>query len=344
VSNAGRPQAPPCRVWIYRQRHLKGPPKPPYGELGYDAVLVGTSIMSTPLTPARPGRPGRGRSAGEVMAMTDRAPFFKVCGLTRAQDVAACLDAGAAMTGFIFAARSPRRVTPEQARALPAAKALRVGVFVEQSPDEVLRIMDAAGLDLAQLHGGQDAAFCRAVGPDRVIKALWPEKLGSPRAIEIEMARFAPVCRFFLLDAGTSGGGHGRSMISPLVTGLHAPRPWLLAGGLGPENLGGPECDRADGLDLNSGLEKAPGGERPRRHRPRRGYPGRSMAARRPRMKRGRKGGGKIQGGNFLKKVPSWTLPQKLSAGLPCDASGRREGDTKTNMKATQTQQGANTI
>ncbi len=192
--------------------------------------------------------------------MTDRAPFFKVCGLTRAQDVAACLDAGAAMTGFIFAARSPRRVTPEQARALPAAKALRVGVFVEQSPDEVLRIMDAAGLDLAQLHGGQDAAFCRAVGPDRVIKALWPEKLGSPRAIEIEMARFAPVCRFFLLDAGTSGGGHGRSMDFSLVTGLHAPRPWLLAGGLGPANLEAAlNATAPDGLDLNSGLEKAPG-------------------------------------------------------------------------------------
>ncbi|QLA18791.1 phosphoribosylanthranilate isomerase [Desulfolutivibrio sulfoxidireducens] len=188
------------------------------------------------------------------------APFFKVCGLTRPQDVTACLAAGAAMTGFIFAAKSPRRISPQAARDLPAAKALRVGVFVEQTPDEVLRIMDQAELDLAQLHGGQDVAFCRAVGPDRVIKALWPEKLGSPQAIQDAMDRFAPVCRFFLLDAGTSGGGHGRSMDFSLVAGLHAPRPWLLAGGLGPHNLEAAlDAAAPDGLDLNSGLETAPG-------------------------------------------------------------------------------------
>ncbi|MFZ5811919.1 MAG: phosphoribosylanthranilate isomerase [Thermodesulfobacteriota bacterium] len=192
--------------------------------------------------------------------MIGRTPFFKVCGLTRPDDVAACLDAGAAMTGFIFAAKSPRRITPRAARDLPAAKALRVGVFVEQTPDEVLRIMDAAGLDLAQLHGGQDEAFCRAVGPDRVIKALWPEKLGSPRAVEEEMGRFAPVCRFFLLDAGTSGGGHGRAMDFSLVAGLESPRPWLLAGGLGPANIEAAlDAAAPDGLDLNSGLERAPG-------------------------------------------------------------------------------------
>lgn len=192
--------------------------------------------------------------------MIHRTPFFKVCGLTRAEDVTACLDAGAAMTGFIFAAKSPRRISPEAARTLPAGDALRVGVFVEQTPDEVLRIMDAAGLDLAQLHGGQDAAFCRAVGPDRVIKALWPEKLGSPRAVGEEMDRFAPVCRFFLLDAGTSGGGHGRAMDFSLAAGLKSPRPWLLAGGLGPANLEAAlNAAAPDGVDLNSGLETAPG-------------------------------------------------------------------------------------
>lgn len=192
--------------------------------------------------------------------MTSAPPFFKVCGLTRPGDVTACLDAGAAMTGFIFAAKSPRRVTPEQALGLPRGKALRVGVFVEQDVAEVVRVMDAAELDLAQLHGGQDAAFCRAVGPGRVIKALWPEKLAARDALQAELERFAESCAFFLLDAGTSGGGHGRSMDFSLVAGLASPRPWLLAGGLGPHNLQAAlDAAAPDGLDLNSGLETSPG-------------------------------------------------------------------------------------
>ncbi|KUG29828.1 phosphoribosylanthranilate isomerase [hydrocarbon metagenome] len=187
-------------------------------------------------------------------------PFFKVCGLTRPGDVTACLDAGAAMTGFIFAAKSPRRVTPEQALGLPRGDAYRVGVFVEQSVEEVVRIMDAAELDLAQLHGRQNEAFCRAVGPGRVIKALWPEKLRSREALQKALDRFAESCAFFLLDAGTSGGGHGRSMDFSLVAGLDMPRPWLLAGGLGPHNLEAAlDAAAPDGLDLNSGLETSPG-------------------------------------------------------------------------------------
>lgn len=192
--------------------------------------------------------------------MIPRTPFFKVCGLTRPGDVAACLDAGAAMTGFIFAAKSPRRITPVAARALPRGDAYRVGVFVEQTVDEVLSIMDEAELDLAQLHGGQDPAFCEAVGPERVIKALWPEKLASTRVLQKELDRFAEACAFFLLDAGISGGGHGRSMDFSLVAGIVAPQPWLLAGGLGPHNMEAALITAEPaGLDLNSGLETAPG-------------------------------------------------------------------------------------
>jgi len=192
--------------------------------------------------------------------MISRFPFFKVCGLTRPDDVTACLAAGAAMTGFIFAAKSPRRVSPEAALALPRGDAYRVGVFVEQSVEEVLRIMDEAELDLAQLHGRHNEAFCQAVGPERVIKALWPEKLGSPQAVQKAMDRFAPVCSFFVLDAGTSGGGHGRSMDFSLVAGIESPHPWLLAGGLGPHNLEAAlDAAAPHGLDLNSGLETAPG-------------------------------------------------------------------------------------
>jgi len=188
------------------------------------------------------------------------ALLVKVCGMTRAEDVLGCTEAGADFLGFIFAAKSPRRLTPAQAAALPRTSAKRVGVFVEQTLPEVLAIMAEADLDLAQLHGGQDVDFCRAVGPDRVIRAFWPQKHPDLGSLAAEMAPFAGAARFALLDAGTAGGGHGKSLDFSALAELSPPMPWLLAGGLGPDNLA--EAVRLaapHGVDLNSGVESSPG-------------------------------------------------------------------------------------
>jgi phosphoribosylanthranilate isomerase len=187
-------------------------------------------------------------------------PLVKVCGMTRSVDVRACRDLGVDLIGFIFHPKSPRCVEPSFAAGVPRGGPLKVGVFVDQSADEVNRIMDLAGLDLAQLHGGQDAEFCRAVGPERVLKALWPESLGSARALEAEAARFAGCCRALLLDAGKSGGGHGRPMDFTILQHAVLKKDWFLAGGLGPETLSAAlaACSPS-GLDCNSGVEDAPG-------------------------------------------------------------------------------------
>lgn len=191
--------------------------------------------------------------------------MVKVCGITRREDARACAEAGADLLGFIFHPASPRFVRPDFPAGLTAAdkgRARTVGVFVKQSADEVRQIMDNAGLDLAQLHGGQDPEFCRDVGPERVVKVFWPERYASLTDLEADMARFAD-CALFLLDAGTSGGGHGKSLNSSALSGLKSSRSWLLAGGLGPDNLRDAldACASAslEGVDLNSGVESAPG-------------------------------------------------------------------------------------
>lgn len=80
------------------------------------------------------------------------------------------------------------------------------------------------------------------------------------------MAIFAPHCGLFLLDAGQSGGGSGHTLRWRALQGLHAPRPWLLAGGLSPDNMESALAECApDGLDLNSGLETTPGVKDPAR-------------------------------------------------------------------------------
>lgn len=191
----------------------------------------------------------------------------KVCGLTRSEDVALCHSLGAAFTGFIFVPSSPRFVLPRVVAALPGGPALRVGVFAGMDRDAVRRTARSARLDMIQLHGGENVDFCRAMGPERVIKVLWPEAL-SPEALALELERFAPVCAYFLLDAGTSGGGSGGSLSLAGLCRTAFPRPWLLAGGLGPATLV-PALDAfapgfgPDGADMNSALESAPGVKNP---------------------------------------------------------------------------------
>ena len=189
-----------------------------------------------------------------------RRLLVKVCGMTRQEDADASRNLGADLLGFIFHAPSPRNVAPEQAAAIATPGVLRVGVFVRQDPDEVRRIMEAARLDLAQLAGNQDPDFCRAVGPERVVRVFFPERLAGRAELEAELARFAGCKRYALLDAGASAGGSGRSLPFASPAGIRPPAPWLLAGGLSAANL--PEalaqCTPA-GVDLNSGVEGAPG-------------------------------------------------------------------------------------
>lgn len=186
--------------------------------------------------------------------------IVKICGLTRPEDVTGSAAAGADLTGFIFAAKSPRCLTPGQAAALPRTTAKRVGVFVEQSLAEILAIMDAAELDLAQLHGDQSPDVCRAIGPQRVIRTFWPGRYPDTASLAAAVAPFAGAIRYALLDAGTSSGGHGQPLDFQVLAELSLPMPWLLAGGLGPDNVAqAVRLARPGGVDLNSGVETSPG-------------------------------------------------------------------------------------
>lgn len=191
--------------------------------------------------------------------------LVKVCGLTSEHDLKFCQDMGVDLTGFIFHPGSPRNIQPEVTGTWKKKNEIRVGVFVDQGLEEILEIIDLAGLDLVQLHGGQGPHVCQALGAHRVIRVFWPERFDNARDFQVEIDRFRDVCRYFLFDAGTRSGGHGRAVSVSWLDRIRSFRPFFLAGGLGPENIAGLPLTAMTGLDLNSGVEMSPGRKDPQK-------------------------------------------------------------------------------
>jgi Phosphoribosylanthranilate isomerase len=125
--------------------------------------------------------------------------IVKVCGMTRPEDVEFCDGLGIDLLGFIFHAPSPRGVAPGWVATQKPRRSLKTGVFVRQGVDEIGNIAREAGLDLLQLHGGHTPEQCRALGPERVIKVLWPKRYATAELLLADMELFAPVCRAILL-------------------------------------------------------------------------------------------------------------------------------------------------
>lgn len=193
--------------------------------------------------------------------------FFKVCGMTRQKDLDTASGLGFAIAGFIFHPKSPRNAAPSQVRALDTGRMLRAGVFVEQGAAEILETVEAAHLDLVQVHGKQDAACLKELaghlGRERILRAAWPETYAARGELLAFMEACAQYCGMVLLDAGKGGGGHGTGIPAGMIQDLACTLPWVLAGGLNRDSLdfvqAMPEKARPAGLDFNSGLESAPG-------------------------------------------------------------------------------------
>ncbi len=186
--------------------------------------------------------------------------LVKICGMTTNEDAAMCEEQGADFLGFIFHPSSPRNVDTDFTCCVKTGGAKKVGVFVKQSAAEVIETLENGELDFAQLHGGQNEEFCKAVGKDLVIKVLWPQKYDSAKEFQVDIDRFSAHCSYMLFDAGKSGGGHGQAMDFGIFKDVTIPVPWLLAGGLSAENLKEALAEvKPNGVDLNSGVESEPG-------------------------------------------------------------------------------------
>jgi phosphoribosylanthranilate isomerase len=184
--------------------------------------------------------------------------LIKICGVTTPGDAAMVVAAGADAIGVNLWPGSKRYVRPEAARAVLAvvpAGVLKVGVFVDPADaEEVTWQMEALGLDRAQLHGDERAADFAMFDRTRIVRAVRIRDAASFEAA----AGWNPA--LWLYDAFVEGfGGGGVPAPWPLIA-RHARRPFLLAGGLTPENVGAAiQATGPDGVDVASGVESRPG-------------------------------------------------------------------------------------
>ena len=192
----------------------------------------------------------------------------KICGLRTAEDVAAAVSAGARYLGFNFFPKSPRSVDAETARALavdvPAGVA-KVALLVNPTDAELDRLIETVPLDMLQLHGSETperVASIRARYGLPVMKVLGVASAEDLDAID----SYSAVADQLLLDAkppkdAVLPGGNGLAFDWKLLAGRkYWTRPWMLAGGLTPDNVA--EAIARTGakqVDVASGVESAPG-------------------------------------------------------------------------------------
>ncbi len=190
---------------------------------------------------------------------------IKICGITNIEQGRKIAASGATDLGFICVSSSPRYLTIERLQPIIADLGRvvnTVGVFADISVAAIYEIVNQTNLATVQLHGMEPVAFCQelrqALPTTEIIKA-WRVR----RSQDLELIQtYVGVVDSLLLDAyhPAALGGTGQTLDWKQLQSFQPSIPWLLAGGLNPDNIGTALSQlNPDGIDLSSGVEIAPG-------------------------------------------------------------------------------------
>ena len=191
----------------------------------------------------------------------------KICGLRTSKTVDCAVEAGASMVGFVFFPPSPRSISIADATTLMARVPVgikKVALTVNADDGFLREITENTSVDIFQLHGNEQ--------PERVFEIRHTFGLPVIKALPVEdsldlmVARgYDAVVDYFLFDSkppknSSRPGGNAAAFDWSLLNGFSLAKPWLLAGGLTPENvLQAVEISGAQMVDVSSGVENAPG-------------------------------------------------------------------------------------
>ncbi|WP_438380980.1 phosphoribosylanthranilate isomerase [Asaia sp. BMEF1] len=190
----------------------------------------------------------------------------KICGLMDSDGLRSACEAGADWIGFVFFAKSPRFVTPQEAAELVASYRGTlpkiVGLFVKASDEQIAATLSTVHLDILQLYDTPERA--------RAIKARFglPVWLSCAITDQNDLPTESDLDGYVIEprapDNASRPGGNGISLDWALLQSWHSPSPWMLAGGLNPDNIAQAiAASGAPAVDVSSGVETAPGCKSP---------------------------------------------------------------------------------
>ena len=190
----------------------------------------------------------------------------KICGITQIQQGQQIAALGASTLGFICVERSPRYLTPEQIKIIIEQLPVdidKIGIFANHQPEEIASVVAIANLTGVQLHGAESPDFCAQLrqiiaSEIELIKAFRVKTAASLNDTEA----YANYVDTLLLDAYHPQmlGGTGKTIDWQDLQQFKPTLPWMLAGGLTPDNVSEALSRlQPDGIDLSSGVERSPG-------------------------------------------------------------------------------------
>ena len=179
---------------------------------------------------------------------------IKFCGIRRLEDVAFCNELQPEYLGMILSSGFRRTISPETAEQLVKAKSrsiAAVGVFVNETPEHIAQVLKQVPLDVIQLHGSETAEIVSGV--------RWRTGLPVWKAVQVQTAADIQAARQLGADQlilEGKAGGMGITADWELIAGAKPSQPFLLAGGLTPENVAEAAARvQSDGVDFSSGIE-----------------------------------------------------------------------------------------
>jgi phosphoribosylanthranilate isomerase len=193
--------------------------------------------------------------------------MVKICGLSTPETLDVALQAGADMVGFVFFAASPRHIGLNMAADLgrqAKGRALKVALTVDADHATLANIVEALQPDILQLHGKETAARLRDIKQTFGLQVMKAMAVETPADLA-SLAGYAAVADRILFDArapaeATRPGGLGAVFDWQVLENLDLKRPFMVSGGLHAGNVAeAVRVSRAGGVDVSSGVERAPG-------------------------------------------------------------------------------------
>jgi phosphoribosylanthranilate isomerase len=193
--------------------------------------------------------------------------IVKICGLSTRETLDVALQAGADMVGFVFFPASPRHLGLETARDLgrqAKGRAIKVALTVDADDATLANIVEALQPDILQLHGRETVARLRDIKQTFGLQVMKAIAVETPADL-VSLPGYAAVADRVLFDArapkeATRPGGLGAVFDWHILESLDIKLPFMVSGGLNAENIAqAVRVTRAGGVDVSSGVERAPG-------------------------------------------------------------------------------------